>query len=171
MTSENQRGKLTREQALALRERMKRKKPRFRRQESWRYKRVTEVWRRPDGVDSKMRVKAKGWPKSAEVGYRGPKAARYLHPSGYSEVLVRNVDDVDRVNPETQVIRIAHTVGAKKRVEISARAKEKGVRVLNPKEEEKPTEEEEAEAEAATETEKETKEKEETEEAKGEEKS
>jgi len=170
LTNENRRGKLTKDQALALRERMKRKKPRFRRQESWRYKRVSEVWRRPDGVDSKMRVKAKGWPKSAEVGYRGPKAARYLHPSGYSEVLVRNVDDVEKVNPKTQAIRIAHTVGAKKRVEISARAGEKGIYVLNPREEEKPREEEEAEAEAVTETEKETKE-EETKEAKGEDKS
>jgi len=170
LTSENLRGKPTKEQALALRQRMKRKKPRFRRQESWRYKRVTEVWRRPDGVDSKMRIKAKGWPKSAEVGYRGPKAARYLHPSGYSEVLVRNVDDVDKVDPKTQAIRIAHTVGAKKRVEISARAREKGIRVLNPREEEKPKEEEEAKAGAVTETEKEMEEEGETEEAKGEEK-
>jgi len=169
LTGENLKGKLTKEQALALRQRIKKRKPRFRRQESWRYKRVTEVWRRPDGVDSKMRIKAKGWPKSAEVGYRGPKAARYLHPSGYSEVLVRNVDDVDKVNPETQAIRIAHTVGAKKRVEISARAREKGIYVLNPREEEKP--EEEAEAEAVTETGKEMKEEEETREDKGEEKS
>jgi len=170
LTTENPKGKLTKDQALALRERMKRRKPSFRRQESWRYKRVSQVWRRPDGVDSKMRAKAKGWPKSAEAGYRGPKAARYLHPSGYSEVLVRNVDDVDRVNPETQAIRIAHTVGAKKRVEISARAGEKGIHVLNPRAEEKPTVEEEAEAEAVAETEKETKEEEETKEAEGEEK-
>jgi len=153
LTSESPKGKLTRERALALRQRMKRKKPRFRRQESWRYKRVSQIWRRPDGVDSKMRVKAKGWPQSAEVGYRGPRAARYLHPSGYPEVLVRNVDDLDKVNPKTYVVRIAHTVGAKRRVEISARAREKGIRVLNPREEEKPTEEEEkAEAEAVTET-------------------
>ncbi len=140
--------------ALILRRRLKSKKPRFRRQESWRYKRVSEVWRKPDGVDSKMRRKKKGWPKSVEVGYRGPKAVRGLHPSGYAEVLIRTVDDVEKVNPKTQAIRIAHAVGAKKRIEITARAREKGVRVLNPREIEKPLAEEEAEeAEAVEEVE------------------
>jgi len=124
------------------------------------------VWRRPDGVDSKMRIKKRGWPRSAEVGYRGPKAARYLHPSGHAEVLVRNVDDLDKIDPKTQAIRIAHTVGARKRVEITATARERSIRVLNPREEEKPREEAEAEAEAVAETVKETEE-----EAKGEEES
>ena len=121
---------------VKIRERVKNKKPDFRRQESWRYKRVKESWRRPRGIDSKMRKKVKGWPKSPRVGYRGPKEARGLHPSGYMEVLVHNVDDVDGVDPKTQAIRIAHTVGARKRVEISARAKEREIHILNPKEEE-----------------------------------
>lgn len=136
--------------ALALRRLLKGKKPKFRRQESWRYKRVSEVWRKPTGIDSKMRRKKKGWPKSAEVGYRGPRAARRLHPSGYAEVLIRTVDDVDQVEPETQAIRIAHTVGARKRIEIMARARESHVHILNPREVEKPLAEEEAEAEETT---------------------
>ncbi len=136
--------------ALALRRLLKGKKPKFRRQESWRYKRVSEVWRKPTGIDSKMRRKKKGWPKSAEVGYRGPRAARRLHPSGYVEVLIRTVDDVDQVEPETQAIRIAHTVGARKRIEIMARARESHVHILNPREVEKPLAEEEAEAEETT---------------------
>jgi large subunit ribosomal protein L32e len=148
---------------LALRKRLKSKKPKFRRQESWRYKRVSEVWRKPDGIDSKMRRKKKGWPKSVEVGYRSPKAARGLHPSGYAEVLIHTVDDVDDVNPETQAIRIAHTVGARKRIEITARAREKGIHVLNPREVEKPLAEEEMEEveEEKIEAEEETKTKEE----------
>jgi len=140
--------------ALALRKRLKSKKPRFRRQESWRYKRVSEIWRKPRGMDSKMRKKKKGWPKSVEIGYRGPKAARGLHPSGYIEVLIHTVDDVEKVNPKTQAIRIAHTVGARKRIEITARAGEMDVHVLNPRAVEKPLAEEEVEeAEAAAETE------------------
>lgn len=140
--------------ALALRKRLKSKKPRFRRQESWRYKRVSEVWRKPRGMDSKMRKKKKGWPKSVEIGYRGPKAARGLHPSGYIEVLIHTVDDVEKVNPKTQAIRIAHTVGARKRIEITARAGEMDIHVLNPRAVEKPLAEEEVEeAEAAAETE------------------
>jgi len=141
------------EPALKLRERIKSKRPHFRRQESWRYKRLSgrkEKWRKAEGIDSKMRLKKKGWPKSPEIGYRGPKKVRNLHPSGYEEVLVFNADDLGNVDPKSQVIRIAHTVGAKKRVEISARAEEKGVRVLNPrmvKEAEEVEEEEKLEAE------------------------
>jgi large subunit ribosomal protein L32e len=150
------------ERALVLRRRLKSKKPKFRRQESWRYKRVSEVWRKPDGVDSKMRRKKKGWPKSVEVGYRGPRAARGLHPSGYAEVLIRTVDDVEKVDQKTQAIRIAHAVGSRKRIEITARARERGIRVLNPREAEKPLVEEEVEeagAEEAEETEAGTEEK------------
>jgi large subunit ribosomal protein L32e len=104
-----------------------------------------------------------------EIGYRGPKVARGLHPSGYVEVSVRTIDDLNKVDPETQAIRIAHTVGLKKRGEISLRAGEKGIHILNPlpevkpeesAEEEVPRETKEAEAETADETE-ETKEKEE----------
>ncbi len=137
--------KPTKEQALKLRARLKSKKPRFRRQESWRYKRVTQVWRKPDGIDSKMRRKVKGWPASAEVGYRGPRKARHLHPSGYEEVIARNVDDLAKVNPDTQAIRIAHTVGMKKRAEIFVRAGERHIHILNPLPEEEPTEKEEVE--------------------------
>jgi len=146
--------KSPRERALAVRRRVKSKKPDFKRQESWRYKRVEKIWRKPRGLDSKMRKGVKGWPQSAAVGYRGPKEARGLHPSGYIEVLVRTVDDVGRVDPETQAIRIAHTVGARKRVEIMAKAEESEIHVLNPKrvvEAEEAEEEEKAEEELAEE--------------------
>jgi len=123
-----------RQKALKLREMLKHKRPEFVRQESWRYKRIKENWRRPRGIDSKMRRKIKGWPKCPEAGYRGPKAARGLHPSGYEEVLVYNPDDLDKIDPKIQAARIAHTVGIKKRMEIIAKATSKGIRILNPKE-------------------------------------
>ena len=127
--------KLSNEQAIKVRKRIKDKKPDFKRQESWRYKRVKENWRRARGKDSKMRKSVKGWPKSPNVGYRGPKAVRGFHPSGYIDILVRNLDDVSKIDHETQAIRISHTVGAKKRGEIFTMATEKGIHVLNPKEE------------------------------------
>jgi large subunit ribosomal protein L32e len=128
---------------LKQRNRIKRKRPTFRRQESWRYLRVSQVWRKPDGIDSQMRRRPKGRPASARVGYRGPKMVRYLHPSGYEEVVVRNVDDLSKVDSETQAVRIAHTVGMKKRADISVRAEERHIHILNPLPEEKPAEEEE----------------------------
>ncbi|MEM0050658.1 MAG: 50S ribosomal protein L32e [Candidatus Bathyarchaeia archaeon] len=117
--------------AVELREKIKKKKPKFVRQESWRYDRVEESWRRPRGIDSKMRKEVKGWPARVKIGYRGPREARGLHPSAYREVIVYNVDDLNRIDPKTEAIRIAHTVGARKRAEILNRAKEMGIHVLN----------------------------------------
>ncbi len=111
----------------------KHKKPKFKRQESWRYKRVKENWRKPRGIDSKMRKKVKGWPPSPEAGYRSPKKIRELHPSGYAEARVQTVEDLNGIDPEKQAIRIARTVGGKKRVGILALAEEKGIHVLNPR--------------------------------------
>jgi len=111
----------------------KHKKPKFKRQESWRYKRVKENWRKPRGIDSKMRKKVKGWPPSPGTGYRSPKKTRGLHPSGYVEVRVQTTEDLNELDPGTQAIRIARTVGDKKRVEISDLADERGIHILNPR--------------------------------------
>src|SRR3989304_5163029 len=119
---------------LKLRKRAKQKKPEFLRSESWRYSKMSESWRRPRGLDHKMRRKIKGWPPMVSAGYKGPKVARGLHPSGYWEVLVHNTKEVSAINPETQAARIAHTVGRKKRAQIIAEARAKKVVVLNAKE-------------------------------------
>jgi large subunit ribosomal protein L32e len=139
------------QKALKARKRAKKKKPDFVRSESWRYAKLKESWRRPRGLDHKMRRKIKGWPPTVSVGYKGPKVARGLHPSGYKEVLVHNAKEISNIDPKTEAARIAHTVGKKKRVQIIAAAKKKKVFILNfkpikelvEKEEEKPEEAEE----------------------------
>ena len=124
----------TAEKALELRKRAKKKKPNFVRHEGWRYKRLSEGWRRPRGLDNRMRRKIKGWPPTVNVGYRGPKVARGLHPSGYKEVLVHNTNDLEEIDPKTQAIKIAHTVGKRKRAKILVEARKKKIIVLNVKE-------------------------------------
>lgn len=117
---------------LRLRKRAKNKKPEFLRSESWRYSKMSESWRRPRGLDHKMRRKIKGWPPMVSTGYKGPKLARGLHPSGLREVLVHNVNEVAAIDPKIQAARIAHTVGNKKRALIIAEAMKNKLLILNP---------------------------------------
>ena len=141
--------------ALKVRARARNKKPEFVRQESWRDSKFSLSWRRPRGLDNKVRRKIKGWPASPSTGYKGPKIARGMHPSGYMEVIVNNAEAVAAVDPTTHAIRIAHTVGRKKRTVIIAEAKRLNIKILNvrvtAKEVKKP-EAETAEAEETPET-------------------
>jgi len=107
-------------------------RPRFVREESWRYKRVKEAWRSPRGKTSRVRRSKKGWPPVVKIGYSRPRTVRGLHPSGLREVLVWRPDDIKKIDPNTQVARIAHTVGERKRVLILEEAKKSSIRILNP---------------------------------------
>ncbi|MDH5482974.1 MAG: 50S ribosomal protein L32e [Candidatus Bathyarchaeota archaeon] len=128
--------------SLELRKRLKKKKPNFARQESWRYKRLKKNWRRPKGLDNKVRRKIKGWPPSVSTGYRGPKITRGMHPSGFQEVLTHNAEKLEEIDRKTHAIRIARTVGKRKRVKILVEARKRKIRVLNLKEAKEKAEEE-----------------------------
>ncbi len=111
---------------------LKRRRPEFVRQESWRYVRLKPNWRRPRGKDSKMRLQRSGWPPLVKIGYRTPRRYRGLHPSGYKEVLVYRVEDLAELDPNIHAVRIAGGVGRLKRIKIMEEAERLGLKVLNP---------------------------------------
>ncbi len=122
----------TDQRILKIAREKKKRKPSFDHELAHRWTRVRSSWRRPKGIDSATRQNRKGRVAMVSTGYRTPKAVRDLHPSLYIEVRVHKPSDLEELDPEVHAIRIASTVGFRKRQEIITAADAKLLRVLNP---------------------------------------
>ena len=116
---------------IELRKKINKKRPSFRRVESWRYVRVKDSWRKARGIDSRTRIKSKSGVKSPSAGYRGPKKVRGLHPSGFEEVRVEVIDDLKNLNNKKHAIKISTKLGIKKRIKLIEYAQRRGFKILN----------------------------------------
>ena len=117
---------------LAKRLDVKKNKPNFVRPESWRYVRLETNWRKPKGIDHHQRKqKSRGRPGLVKIGYGGPRESRGLHPSGYTDNLVYNLNDLDGLDPKKDGVRFGHSVGKKKRKEIIVVAIERKFKIFN----------------------------------------
>jgi len=94
--------------------------------------RVKERWRKPRGAGNKKRMRWKSCGPSPRVGYKNPADVRGYHPCGMKEVLVKNESELDGIDKKITAIRIASAVGKKKRIAIEEKAKQIGLKVLNP---------------------------------------
>ena len=119
------------ERLLRVRTRQKSKKPEFNTHDSHKKKKLATSWRKPRGLHNKLRqhIAAKG--RVVQPGFGSPKAVRGYHPCGLAEVRVNNVAELAAV--EGCAVRIASTVGMKKRLDIQSEAEKMGLKVLNPK--------------------------------------
>ncbi|MCG7851896.1 MAG: 50S ribosomal protein L32e [Methanosarcinaceae archaeon] len=107
------------------------KRATFKRQCIHQKKKLDDVWRRPRGLQSKQRLQKRAKGRHPKPGFGGPNAVRGLHPSGFEEVLVFNPADLEGLNAEIQGIRVAASVGNRKREAIQTKALELGLKVFN----------------------------------------
>lgn len=121
------------------------KTPDFPRPYHWVRVRLGDSWRRPKGIDNKLRHAYKGYPPLVSVGYRKPKSIRGLHPSGLVPVHVSSLSELESIDPKTQCVIIAGSVGAQKFALIEAAAIQKGIYVVNGKQKKEALKEKEAE--------------------------
>ena len=131
MTKINELKRLSRIRALK-----KKQKPDFKTTNSWRFTRVAKRWRRPRGIDNKMRERIKGWPQVVKIGYKKPAKLRnkYFSPETgvLEEFIVSSISDLDLVLPTKHVVRIDGRLGTRKKERIYHEAVSWGLKVLNP---------------------------------------
>ncbi|MEM1675017.1 MAG: 50S ribosomal protein L32e [Desulfurococcaceae archaeon] len=121
------------EKLLELRKKLKSKTPEFLRYLYWKKPKFRNEpkWRKPKGIDNKMRLKLKGYPPLVEIGYRGPRKVRGLHPSGKVPVVVHSIKDIEKLDPGKHIIYISSSVGLKKREMLVKNILEKGFEIAN----------------------------------------
>ena len=107
------------------------KKPHFKRQEWHRYKKLGEKWRKARGKTSKRRRYEARKPAMPAIGYGSPRKTRGLHPSGYRDVLISNIKELESLDPKTQAGRISSKVGKRKKEMMLDKASELGIKILN----------------------------------------
>jgi len=96
---------------------------------------LSPSWRRPRGIDSRVRRRFRGSKLMPKVGYRTDKATRFMRKSGFKTFLITNLQDLELLlmNNRSFCGEIASNLSARKRAEIVRRAAELNVRLTNAK--------------------------------------
>jgi large subunit ribosomal protein L32e len=104
---------------------------RFKRDGYGKKRQLSDSWRKPRGQHNKQREQKKAKGALPKPGFGSPVAVRGMHPSGFFEVLVTSLKDLEGLDPKTQAVRLGATVGTRKRVIIQEQAVSAGLKVLN----------------------------------------
>merc|ERR1712113_159477 len=91
------------------------------------------TWRRPKGIDSRVRRRFKGTLAMVNIGYGNNKKTRHVLPNGFKKFPVSNLKDLEMLLMQNRIYaaEIAHNVSTRKRKEIVERAAQMNVKVLN----------------------------------------
>ena len=92
---------------------------------------LSDSWRKPRGQHNKQREQKKAKGALPKPGFGSPIAVRGMHPSGFFEVLISSVKELEGIDPKTHAVRIGATVGDRRRVGLQETALGAGFKVLN----------------------------------------
>ncbi|KAK9907424.1 hypothetical protein WJX75_003384 [Coccomyxa subellipsoidea] len=95
---------------------------------------VKPSWRRPKGIDSRVRRKFKGCGiVMPNIGFGSNKKTRHVLPSGFYKFVVHNTMELEllMMHNRRYAAEIAHNVSAQKRKTIVERARELNINLTN----------------------------------------
>ncbi|XP_075395187.1 large ribosomal subunit protein eL32-like [Tenrec ecaudatus] len=112
---------------------VKKRTKKFIRHQSDRYVKIKHNWRKPRGIDNRVRRRFNGQILMPNIGYRSNKKTKHMLPSGFRKFLVHNVKELEvlLMCNKSCCAEIAH-VSSKNRKAIVERAAQLAIRVTNP---------------------------------------
>ncbi|KAK9765933.1 60S ribosomal protein L32 [Basidiobolus ranarum] len=112
---------------------VKKRTKHFKRHQSDRYKTVKESWRKPKGIDNRVRRRFKGQIPMPKIGYGSNQRTRHLMPNGFKKFVVSSAKELEvlLMQNRTYAAEIAHNVSSKNRIAIVERAQQLNVKVTN----------------------------------------
>merc|ERR1711860_269972 len=113
---------------------VKKRTKKFIRHQSDRYGKVKTNWRKPKGIDNRVRRRFKGQYKMPNIGYGTANRCKHLTPEGFKRFVVRNVRELEILMMQNRTVaaEIAHNVSSRKRKDIVERAQQLAIKVTNP---------------------------------------
>merc|ERR1712228_743355 len=112
---------------------VKKRRKRFIRHQSERYDKVKPSWRKPKGIDNRVRRRFKGQYLMPGIGYGSNAKTRHMMPDGFKKFLVHNVKELELLMmiKGSYAAEIAHNVSSRKRKDIVDRAGQLSIKVTN----------------------------------------
>ena len=112
---------------------VKKKTNTFKRHQSDRYHKLDENWRKPKGIDNRLRRKFKGLTRMPKIGYGANRITKHVLQSGFKKFRVYNTNDLEilLMHNRTYAAQIAHNVSSQKRKSIVERAAQLNIKVIN----------------------------------------
>jgi large subunit ribosomal protein L32e len=90
-------------------------------------------WRKPRGIDSRVRKREKSQMKHARIGYGTNNKFKFVLPNGFLKFNVSNTNELELLlmHNRKYCAEIAHNVSSRKRAEIVERAAQLNIKVTN----------------------------------------
>uniref|UniRef100_G1PY50 Ribosomal protein L32 n=1 Tax=Myotis lucifugus TaxID=59463 RepID=G1PY50_MYOLU len=113
---------------------VKKRTEKFIRHQSDRYVTIERNWRKPRGVDNRVRRRVKGQTLMPNIGYGSNKKTKHMLPGGFRKFLVHNVKELEvlLMSNKSHCAETARNVSSKNRKAVVERAAQLAIRVTNP---------------------------------------
>ncbi|KAF4676821.1 60S ribosomal protein L32 [Perkinsus chesapeaki] len=119
--------------APAVKRIVKKKTNKFRRHQSDNFMRVPESWRKPKGIDSRIRRRFRGTTLMPNIGYGSDKRTKFQLANGKYAFQIRSPADIEllMMHNEKYAAVLASNLSGRTRKAVIERADQIGVQVLN----------------------------------------